>query len=140
MVGLVMLPIIYFSVTWWNSLHQGSTVLAGGRQAGPRLSRLPFWTLWAAYLLGFGALWTDGDPRGGLAAARPGGGAAGVIEMGRYGGYVWPAYGDQRRESCWRSRRGRWGARRRWRRRAQRAEAARGRTGAGRAGVRSACT
>ena len=26
LVGLVNLPIIYFSVQWWNTLHQGSTV------------------------------------------------------------------------------------------------------------------
>ena len=56
MVGLVMLPIIYFSVTWWNSLHQGSTVLAAGGKLAPAY-RGPFWTLWGAYLLGFGALW-----------------------------------------------------------------------------------
>ena len=26
LIGLVNLPIIYFSVNWWNTLHQGSTV------------------------------------------------------------------------------------------------------------------
>jgi heme exporter protein C len=26
LIGVVNLPIIYFSVQWWNTLHQGSTV------------------------------------------------------------------------------------------------------------------
>ncbi|WP_020649834.1 heme ABC transporter permease [Solimonas variicoloris] len=32
-VGLVNVPIVHFSVEWWNSLHQGSTVLKFGRPA-----------------------------------------------------------------------------------------------------------
>jgi heme exporter protein C len=35
MVGLINLPIIKFSVEWWNSLHQGSTVF---RKGGPSMS------------------------------------------------------------------------------------------------------
>ena len=34
LVGIVNVPIIHFSVKWWNSLHQGSTVLAEG---GPKM-------------------------------------------------------------------------------------------------------
>ena len=30
LIGLVNLPIIYFSVLWWNTLHQGSTVKFSG--------------------------------------------------------------------------------------------------------------
>jgi heme exporter protein C len=30
LVGLVNIPIIHFSVTWWNTLHQGSTVIKAG--------------------------------------------------------------------------------------------------------------
>src|SRR5579864_3010950 len=30
LVGVVNLPIIHFSVTWWNSLHQGETIFAPG--------------------------------------------------------------------------------------------------------------
>ena len=30
LIGLVNLPIIYFSVHWWNTLHQGSTVKLTG--------------------------------------------------------------------------------------------------------------
>ena len=26
LVGVVNIPIIYFSVTWWNTLHQGASV------------------------------------------------------------------------------------------------------------------
>ena len=26
MVGIVLLPVIHYSVTWWNSLHQGQTI------------------------------------------------------------------------------------------------------------------
>lgn len=34
-VGVVNLPIIHFSVYWWNSLHQGSTVMKLGRPSIP---------------------------------------------------------------------------------------------------------
>jgi heme exporter protein C len=30
LVGVVNVPIIYFSVKWWNTLHQVATVKAGG--------------------------------------------------------------------------------------------------------------
>ena len=29
LVGVVNVPIIYFSVTWWNTLHQGASVSIG---------------------------------------------------------------------------------------------------------------
>jgi heme exporter protein C len=29
-VGVVNVPIIYFSVRWWNTLHQGASVKPGG--------------------------------------------------------------------------------------------------------------
>jgi heme exporter protein C len=54
--GVVMLPIIYFSVDWWNSLHQGSTILGGGGKLAPAY-RAPFWTMWGGYFSLFGALW-----------------------------------------------------------------------------------
>lgn len=31
LVGVVNVPIVHFSVEWWNSLHQGSTILKLGR-------------------------------------------------------------------------------------------------------------
>ena len=30
LVGFVNVPIIYFSVKWWNTLHQGASVKPGG--------------------------------------------------------------------------------------------------------------
>lgn len=48
-VGLVNVPIIHFSVTWWNSLHQGATVAKIGK---PAMSLSMLWPL-LAMLLGF---------------------------------------------------------------------------------------
>ena len=35
-VGVVNVPIVHFSVTWWNSLHQGGTVMRLGKPEMPR--------------------------------------------------------------------------------------------------------
>src|ERR1700728_1824863 len=35
LVGVVNVPIIHFSVVWWNSLHQGATVARWGNPAMP---------------------------------------------------------------------------------------------------------
>jgi heme exporter protein C len=50
LVGVVNVPIIYFSVKWWNTLHQGASVnLSGGSSmastmlAGMLLCALGFW-------------------------------------------------------------------------------------------------
>ncbi len=49
LIGLVNLPIIYFSVVWWNTLHQGSTVKFTGTTMqvemlwGMLLVALSFW-------------------------------------------------------------------------------------------------
>jgi len=42
LVGAVDLPIIHFSVSWWNSLHQGPSVL---RMDGPTMSADYLWPL-----------------------------------------------------------------------------------------------
>jgi heme exporter protein C len=58
LVGLVNLPVIHFSVYWWNSLHQGSSTLAA--EAGDRLPPAyltPLLLMGLAYLGLFGALW-----------------------------------------------------------------------------------
>jgi heme exporter protein C len=39
-VGSVNVPIIYFSVKWWNTLHQGYSVAAGGSSMDPSM-RIP---------------------------------------------------------------------------------------------------
>jgi heme exporter protein C len=50
LVGAVNVPVIYFSVRWWNTLHQGATIdftqapsMAGVMLAGLLLMTLAFW-------------------------------------------------------------------------------------------------
>jgi heme exporter protein C len=57
LVGLVNLPIVHFSVTWWNTLHQGASVFRAGGPAMPPVYLAPLLTLGLAYMAGFGALW-----------------------------------------------------------------------------------
>ena len=40
-VGFVNVPIIHFSVNWWNSLHQGSTVIRADGPAMPAAMLIP---------------------------------------------------------------------------------------------------
>jgi heme exporter protein C len=49
-VGVINVPIIYFSVQWWNTLHQGATIRILGKPsiAPPML---------AALLIMLGACW-----------------------------------------------------------------------------------
>jgi heme exporter protein C len=57
LVGLINLPVIHFSVVWWNSLHQGESIFVAG---GPRLATvylLPLALMSLAYGLLFVALW-----------------------------------------------------------------------------------
>ena len=42
MVGIVMVPIIKFSVNWWNTLHQPASVL---RVGGPAVHSSMLWPL-----------------------------------------------------------------------------------------------
>jgi len=49
-VGVVNVPIIYFSVKWWNTLHQGASVsltrapsMASDMLTGMLLMALAFW-------------------------------------------------------------------------------------------------
>jgi heme exporter protein C len=55
LVGAVNLPIIHFSVYWWNSLHQGSSMFTKG--ALPPVYATPLFLMMVAYLAGFGSLW-----------------------------------------------------------------------------------
>jgi heme exporter protein C len=44
-VGVALLPIIRYSVVWWNSLHQGQTIsLTGGSKMDPSMV-LPLWLM-----------------------------------------------------------------------------------------------
>ena len=57
LVGLINLPIVHFSVVWWNTLHQGASVLSKG---GPGLAPVFLWPMGVmalAYTALFGALW-----------------------------------------------------------------------------------
>jgi heme exporter protein C len=57
LVGLVNLPVVPWSVNWWNTLHQGQTVFAKG---GPKLVPVflaPLLLMGLAYMAAFGALW-----------------------------------------------------------------------------------
>lgn len=58
MVGVVNVPIIYFSVRWWNTLHQGASVSLGaaprlvpGMLAGMLIMVLAFWMYSIAIVL-----------------------------------------------------------------------------------------
>ncbi len=56
LVGAVNLPIVHYSVVWWNSLHQGETIFVqGGPKAAP-VYLLPLALMSFAYFAGFGAL------------------------------------------------------------------------------------
>lgn len=57
LVGLANLPVIHFSVVWWNSLHQGELIFTKG---GPKLAAIYLWPMaimFFAYLALFGSLW-----------------------------------------------------------------------------------
>jgi heme exporter protein C len=56
-VGAVNLPIIKFSVDWWNTLHQGESIF---RREGPAIAPVFLWPLFimvAGYSALFAALW-----------------------------------------------------------------------------------
>ena len=55
LVGAVNLPVVHWSVTWWNSLHQGSSMFTKGALAP--VYALPLWLMILAYLSAFGSLW-----------------------------------------------------------------------------------
>jgi heme exporter protein C len=57
LVGLVNLPIVKFSVDWWNSLHQGATVFREGGPAMPAVYLWPLGLMSLAYTAAFGSLW-----------------------------------------------------------------------------------
>jgi len=54
LVGAVNLPIIKFSVDWWNTLHQGESIISG------QIAKVFLWpllTMALGYMLLFAALW-----------------------------------------------------------------------------------
>jgi heme exporter protein C len=58
LVGVVNLPVIHYSVVWWNSLHQGSSTF--GADPGDRLPAVyltPLALMGLGYMAAFGSLW-----------------------------------------------------------------------------------
>ena len=55
-VGVVNVPIIHFSVNWWNSLHQGSTVVRAGGPAMPPSMLVPLLMCLGGFTLLYAAL------------------------------------------------------------------------------------
>ena len=60
LVGAVNLPIIKFSVDWWNTLHQPASVLRMDGPAMPPVFLAPLLTMALAFLLLFAALHVQG--------------------------------------------------------------------------------
>ncbi len=57
LVGVVNLPIVHWSVNWWNTLHQGASVF---RKGGPTMTvdyLYPLLLMSLAFMAAFGALW-----------------------------------------------------------------------------------
>ena len=47
-VGAALLPVIKYSVVWWNSLHQGQTISLFGESKMDGSMELPFWLMFVA--------------------------------------------------------------------------------------------
>jgi heme exporter protein C len=54
LVGAVNIPVIYFSVKWWNTLHQGEGIVSG---ATAPVFLAPLLLMMAGYFLLFLTLW-----------------------------------------------------------------------------------
>jgi len=52
-VGVVNIPIIKFSVSWWNSLHQGATVARFGKPTMVASMLVPLLVMFAGFMLFF---------------------------------------------------------------------------------------
>ena len=57
LVGSINLPIIHFSVEWWNSQHQGATLVRAGGPAMPMTYVVPLLLMIFGYTFAFAALW-----------------------------------------------------------------------------------
>jgi len=55
-VGVVNIPIIHYSVEWWNSLHQTASVMKIGKPSMPLDMLFPLLSMFLGYSLLFGAL------------------------------------------------------------------------------------
>jgi heme exporter protein C len=55
-VGIVNVPIIHYSVVWWNSLHQAPSVMKLGKPTMPPEMYIPMLAMFLGFTLLFGAL------------------------------------------------------------------------------------
>ncbi len=55
-VGVVNVPIIHYSVVWWNSLHQGATVAKLGQPSMPGSMLWPLLSMFLGFTCFFGAV------------------------------------------------------------------------------------
>jgi heme exporter protein C len=55
-VGMVNVPIIHYSVIWWNSLHQAPSVMRFGKPAMPAAMLVPLLVLLLGFTLFFAAV------------------------------------------------------------------------------------
>ncbi len=55
-VGVVNVPIMHFSVVWWNSLHQGATIAKLGTPSMPGSMLWPLLSMWLGFMLFYGAV------------------------------------------------------------------------------------
>src|SRR5271168_2930524 len=55
-VGVVNVPIVHFSVVWWNSLHQGATVVKLGAPQMEVSMLWPLLAMWLGFMLFYGAV------------------------------------------------------------------------------------
>src|SRR6202142_1673457 len=55
-VGVVNVPIVHFSVVWWNSLHQGATIVRLGAPKMPCSMLWPLLSMWLGFMLFFAAV------------------------------------------------------------------------------------
>lgn len=55
-VGVVNVPIIHFSVVWWNSLHQGATIAKIGKPSMPGSMLWPLMCMLAGFMCFYGAV------------------------------------------------------------------------------------
>src|SRR6202044_4015831 len=55
-VGVVNVPIVHFSVVWWNSLHQGATIVRLGAPKMPGSMLWPLLTMLLGFMCFYGAV------------------------------------------------------------------------------------
>jgi heme exporter protein C len=55
-VGVVNVPIVHFSVVWWNSLHQGATIVRLGAPKMPGSMLWPLLSMWLGFMLFYAAV------------------------------------------------------------------------------------